>query len=119
MIGAGTVAVGSGAFFEMLQARLTNMGNARAMNNKDFVFRDMRSSLGTVRLLGEIWLKFVGRIPLTYLEGTAELRKRKALYGAEGVEPSRYHYRRILSPLRLPIPPPPQCDVLKPILPLS
>ena len=28
--------------------------------------------------------------------------------GREGVEPSRYHYRRILSPLRLPIPPSPQ-----------
>jgi hypothetical protein len=28
--------------------------------------------------------------------------------GREGVEPSQYHYRRILSPLRLPIPPSPQ-----------
>ena len=28
--------------------------------------------------------------------------------GREGVEPSRYFYRRILSPLRLPIPPSPQ-----------
>src|SRR5688572_13525942 len=28
--------------------------------------------------------------------------------GREGVEPSRYHYRRILSPLRLPIPPSPR-----------
>ncbi len=28
--------------------------------------------------------------------------------GREGVEPSRCHHRRILSPLRLPIPPPPQ-----------
>ena len=28
--------------------------------------------------------------------------------GREGVEPSQYHYRRILSPLRLPIPPSPR-----------
>ena len=28
--------------------------------------------------------------------------------GREGVEPSRCHHRRILSPLRLPIPPPPR-----------
>lgn len=31
--------------------------------------------------------------------------------GREGVEPSRYHYRRILSPLRLPIPPHPHMEV--------
>ena len=30
------------------------------------------------------------------------------LVGREGVEPSRCHHRRILSPQRLPIPPPPQ-----------
>lgn len=31
--------------------------------------------------------------------------------GREGVEPSRCRHRWILSPLRLPIPPSPQCDV--------
>ena len=34
--------------------------------------------------------------------------------GREGVEPSRYHYRRILSPLRLPIPPSPRQDLFYP-----
>ncbi len=32
----------------------------------------------------------------------------RVLVGRVGVEPTRYKYRRILSPLRLPIPPSPQ-----------
>ena len=34
--------------------------------------------------------------------------KKTYLVGRVGVEPTRCHHRRILSPLRLPIPPPPQ-----------
>ena len=35
------------------------------------------------------------------------------LIGRVGVEPTQYLYRRILSPLRLPIPPPPRvCNIL-------
>ena len=34
--------------------------------------------------------------------------RHRLFVGREGVEPSQYHYRRILSPLRLPIPPSPQ-----------
>ena len=37
----------------------------------------------------------------------------KPLIGREGVEPTQCHHRRILSPLRLPIPPPPRvCNIL-------
>ena len=37
----------------------------------------------------------------------------KPLVGRVGVEPTQYLYRRILSPLRLPIPPPPRvCSIL-------
>ena len=33
------------------------------------------------------------------------------LVGRVGIEPTRYLYRRILSPLRLPVPPPPLSGV--------
>ena len=59
---------------------------------------------------------FSGKLPVRLLvlgkhKAHAPLLKRRStgsLMGREGVEPSRCHHRRILSPLRLPIPPSPR-----------